>query len=270
METTKAIAHLSSVDSYDVERYLCYFNHITPKNTVEVFKRWLFSYASVHTTWKLNCKLYYALADLQWMGDPPELARRIKDSGAGMHNKRFAYISAFTDFFWKHPLWFNHSAHESWEAYRQRLEHITPGIGFAKSAFGIEMMYPESARVVCTDTHILQLYGYSTGDIKDGKIPRKIMTKIQAHWVDTCVSREIPPVAARWIYWDRKQKQSGCRYWTCVFEKENYNERLGQLARHPQRPAAVARHIDSAPARKDSSVPTVHEAIPHAALLGRT
>jgi hypothetical protein len=230
METKQATEHLNSVDTYDVSRYLNYFEHITPHNEVEVFQRWLFSYASVHTTWKLNCKMYNALADLQWMGDNTELARRIKDSGAGMHNKRFEYIKTFTDYYWKHPLWFSRSDHESWEGYRRRLEAVAPGIGFAKSAFGIEMMYPGAAKVVCTDTHILQLYGYSTTEIKDGKIPRKIQSDIQTHWVDTCVSREVPPVAARWIYWDRKQNQSGCRYWTCVFEEENYNERLGQLA----------------------------------------
>jgi hypothetical protein len=266
MNSDRAIEHLNSVNQYDVQRYVNYLRHIQPQSEEDIFKRWLFAYASVHTTWKLNCKLYWALAPLDWIGDHDELGRRIKESGAGMHNKRLEYIEAFTDFYWKHPLWFNRSNYEPWNNYRQRIEKVAPGIGFAKSAFGVELVYLADAHVLCTDTHILQLYGYSTTEIKAGKVPRKVMIEIQDHWVDACVSRAIPPVIGRWLYWDHKQQRPDSRYWTFVFEQENYNERLEFLTNPTGRSAHLPGHICKSATGQNCPVSALHEAIPDATL----
>jgi len=247
MDTKKAIEHLDSVDQYDVRRYVNYLQHIQPKSEEDIFRRWLFAYASVHTTWKLNCKLYTALADLEWLGDHDELARRIKGSGAGLHNNRTRFIWSFTEYYWNHPLWFNRSKYEPWESYRQRIEDVSLGLGFAKSAFGVELVYLQNAEIMCTDTHVLQLYGHSTSTIKDGKVSHKAQREIQAHWVEACVSRAIPPVVGRWLFWDTKQNHPDPRYWTFVFEQENYNERLEFLAGDPERRATLPGYVRQSP-----------------------
>jgi hypothetical protein len=268
MDTKRAIEHLDSVDQYDVRRYVNYLDHIKPKSEDDIFRRWLFAYASVHTSWQLNCKLYAALADLTWMGDKVELATRIRNSGAGLHNNRTRFIWSFTDYYWKHPMWFNRTGREPWDSYRARIEDVSLGLGFAKSAFGVELVYLQDAEIMCTDTHVLQMYGYSTSEIKMGSIPKKAMTEIQAHWVDACVSRAIPPVVGRWLFWDTKQNQPDPRYWTFVFEQENYNERLEFLTNHSERRAALPGYGHESPSGGDCAVSSVHEAVPHALVHG--
>ena len=55
------------------------------------------------------------------------------------------------------------------------------------------------------------------------------MDRIERHWAETCGNHKVPPVIARWVYWDRKQGQLDSRYWSYVFE-ENYHERLSRYA----------------------------------------
>ena len=186
----------------------------------------MFAYASVHTPWAMNCKLYRALAPLDWVGDREKLLARIKGTGAGMHNNRCAYITEFSEFFWDHPDWFWKHAHETWTQYRDRIREASVGIGRAKSSFVVEMMYPQPAEVICTDTHVMQLYGKAPGAIGEGRVSDKEELQMETHWVNTCKARGLPPVLARWIFWDRKQGYSDSRYWSFVFEKENFHERL--------------------------------------------
>jgi thermostable 8-oxoguanine DNA glycosylase len=230
MEYDEALKHIDSVQAQEVERYTRYLENIRPKTHEERFKRWLFAYASVHTGWKMNCKLYYSLRDMAWLGDKEALRKCIVDCRAGFHNKRVEYIHGFSEFYWKHPDWFNKSSHETWVAYRDRIEGAALGIGHAKGAFMVELMYPLEAQVVCVDTHILQLYGFTPQQINERGIRRRDMYTIEKHWIDCCGLVDIPPVIARWVYWDRKQGHADSRYWSHVFEEENYHVRLAKLA----------------------------------------
>jgi hypothetical protein len=232
MKTKDAITHFNSVTQSDIYRYACYLTDITPQTAEERFQRWLFSYASVHTTWQLNCKLYCNLSETSWIGNRKELEARIIDSRAGFYNKRVDYICEFTDYYWKHPDWFLKSKHEDWLHYRDRIRAVAPGIGPAKGSFVVELIYPLAAEVVCVDTHIQQLYGYPPSVINKKGIRDKDTAEIEQHWVKQCLKRGIPPVVARWLYWDRKQGQPDSRYWSFVLERGCDNGRgLAEFAR---------------------------------------
>ena len=170
------------------------------------------------------------LSDLSWIGDDVELKRRIVVSGAGFHNKRTEYISAFTTWYWDHPDWFWYSDSESWIEYRDRIRDAAPGIGRAKSSFVVEMTYPSEAQVICTDTHVMQIYGWSPKQISLGKVPERDEAQMEQHWVAACKDGNVPPVIARWVYWDKKQNYSDPRYWSFVFEEENYHDIFKEVA----------------------------------------
>jgi len=230
MEYDQALRHIDSITPSEVERYRRHLERGKPATREDKFLRWVFSYASVHSTWKSNLKLYYALRDLEWLGDKEALRKRIVDSRTGFHNKRVEYIHEFSEFYWNHPDWFNKTNHENWFDYRNRIERAAPGIGHAKGAFVVEMTYPGEAQVICVDTHILQLYGFTPAEISNPGIKRKDLNVIENHWVTCCNVVGVPPVMARWIYWDRRQGQSDSRFWSHVFEKEDYYVRLAKLA----------------------------------------
>ena len=226
----KAATHIEQLDPKDVSRYMQYMQTvIEPRTTEDVFKRALFSFASVHTSWVTNCRMYEELKNLQWLHSEHLLKEAIVRSGAGLHNNRTRFIHAFSEFFWDHPKWFNKSRHETWGRYRDRVESQIKGIGFAKAAFLTELLYPVDYGVVCVDTHIMQLY-----DCIQGKTPVKQQREIEAHWVATCLRRGVPAAVARWLYWDTKAGYASPRFWSFVFEEENYNERLAQLTQ-PQK-----------------------------------
>jgi len=233
MKTEQAVEHIDSVQDHEVERYTRYLQSIMPESPEDQFRRWLFTYASVHTGWQMNCKLYRCLEDLTWLGNEEALKQRIVGSRAGMHNNRTRYIYDFSEFYWAHPHWFRKSRHEDWMAYRRRLQGAALGIGQAKAAFWVELTYPIAADVICVDTHVLQLYGFTPKEINARGVPKRVMDTVEGHWVAVCRAKGVPPVIARWLYWDRKQGHSDSRYWSFVFEKENYHVKLAELARTP-------------------------------------
>lgn len=155
MRTDAAVHHIQSLDPARVARYERYFNTLTPADQNDVFRRWLFAYASVHTTWKYNVILYEKLKDLSWLGDVAELRKRIEGSRAGLHNNRTKFINAFAMFFYDHPGWFKQSPWETWIEYRDRLMEHTPGLGIAKTSFALELIHFHKAGIVCFDTHQL-------------------------------------------------------------------------------------------------------------------
>ena len=219
--------HIASLTPQDVERYKIYFeDHVKPKTVEDEFRRFVFAFASVHTTFVSNCRMYEALKGLEWLHDADKLKARIIESGAGLHNNRTKFIHAFSEFFWQHPGWFVKSRHETWVEYRDRIERRVAGLGFAKSAFACELLYPAECKVLCTDVHVLRLYG-----INANKVKQRELYEVEKHWTDTCDAANVPATVARWSWWDKHQDgQPDSRYWAFVFEKENWNERLSRIA----------------------------------------
>jgi thermostable 8-oxoguanine DNA glycosylase len=218
MDVNNVARLVKSVTRSDVTSYIAYLNSIRPETNTELFKRWLFAFASVHTTWEMNCKLYLALSQsLHWVGDDGELKRILIECRAGLHNNRASYISEFARKFWADPSWYWKKDDETWMGFRDRICKAVRGIGRAKSSFVVEMMYPEHAKVVCTDTHVMQAYGRTPEQVNH--VSDKDEALMESIFVGLCEVADVPPVVARYRFWDRKQGHSNSRYWTRVFEQ---------------------------------------------------
>lgn len=198
--------------------YEAYFDAIRPTTPVEKFRRGLFALASVHTTWQLNCALYAQLWDLKWIRNPDLLKERLEDSRAGLANGRFKAFSQFAAVYWQFPGWIEKKQEETWYAYTDRIETSVYGLGPAKSAFLAELLYFQDTRVVCGDTHFLQLYGVAPGEV--GSVGIRDYTRMITHYDCVCGLEGVAPCVARWCLWDNKQGQSTPRYWSRVLEPD--------------------------------------------------
>lgn len=202
-----------SLDKETVDKYKEYWSSVAPKNRGEEFKRWLFAFMSVHTSWKSNVAGYNAIKDYKaWKGDDKKLLQLIKDSGVGLHNNRTRYISAFAKEFWDNKKWYNKKKDETWVAYRNRLESTILGLGPAKTSFSLEMCYPTEAHVTCLDTHLFQVYGV------DQSKDLRLYSTLETHWLDMSRMWNVPAYIARCIWWDRKQGKEDSRYWSYCLE----------------------------------------------------
>lgn len=196
-----------------IDRYCEYWDSIKPKTISDVFRRWLFAFMSVHTSWKANVEGYVAIKDWwEWYGNDKKLLKAIEDSRVGMQNNRLRYISKFAKEFWENGDLYEKNDNETWTQYRNRLEEVTLGLGPAKTSFSLEMCFPTEAYVACLDTHLFQVYGL------DQSRDLRRYEEIEAHWLDMSRMWNVPPYIARCIYWDEKQKREDSRYWSYVFE----------------------------------------------------
>lgn len=196
-----------------INSYCTYWGSIEPKTISETFRRWLFAFMSVHTSWKANVTGYNAIKNWwEWFGDDAALLKAIDESRVGMQNNRMRYISQFTKDFWENGDFYEKGEDETWTQFRNRLEEKTLGLGPAKTSFSLEMCYPTEAHVACLDTHLFQVYGL------DQSRDLSRYEEIEAHWLDMSRMWNVPSYIARCIYWDEKQRREDSRYWSYVFE----------------------------------------------------
>jgi len=203
-----------SIEDNEVESYSNYWETIKPKNKIEIFRRYLFAFMSVHTTWENNCKGYKRIRDFsKWRGNSEKLREKINKARVGLHNNRTNFIGRFADSFWSSPSeYISPNSSEGWVEWRNRLAKKILGLGSAKTSFAIEMLFPNDAKVACMDTHLFQMYNLN--QTKD----RKLYEAIEHDWVERSAKRNIAPYMARCIYWDRKQNRKNSRYWSKVLE----------------------------------------------------
>ena len=231
----RARRFLHTIDRKAVDRYEGYFNAIVPTSTEDIFRRALFAFASVHTTWQLNCKMYEMLAPLDWIGNPKLLYMRIGESGAGLHNNRFKYILDFTKKYWATPEWYKKQSYENWQGYRDRLVQAIPGLGLAKASFFAELVYFQHSRTACMDVHMLRLmHDATTGKFSQDRASKAFMNEAERAWVNLCVNNDVSPVTARWLYWDTIQNKEDSRYWSKVLEKDATLAFSGQMLLFPE------------------------------------
>ena len=214
MNYDKATAALESLTPEQMAEYTEYFSGIKPLTDEEFFRRGLFAHASVHTTWRMNVRLYSLLWDLEWTKHRRMLREIILESGSGLVNNRGRWLWTFAENYWKDPAYYRRAPGELWCQYRDRLQGAVLGLGHSKTSFFVELCYFEEAEVVCGDTHQLQLYGLK-GNSGPGD---KMMNYMERHWVQECARLGLPPVNARWALWDRKQGRTDSRYWSHVLE----------------------------------------------------
>lgn len=202
-----------SIKTDEIDRHCELWNKIIPDTSEEIFKRYLFAFLSVHTTWENNIKAYQELKHwYKWISNRELLRHKLQESKVGLHNTRTNYLMKFAEDFWSNSKKYIKQKTETWAECRDRLEKNILGLGLAKSSFALEMIYPLSAHVVCLDTHLFQLY--SLDQSKD----KNKYKKLENHWTQWANMFNIPSYIARSIYWNRNQGQQDCRYWAHVFE----------------------------------------------------
>lgn len=200
----------------DAYRYVEYWEQLTARTPAQLFRRFLFAYTSVHTTWEGNVKGYAAIHDFDaWRGSHRGLRTRLLKSGCGLHNNRAAWIDEFSESFWTDPSRFEREVREPWFAYRDRLVGRIKGLGPAKVSFALELAFPLEAQVLCLDVHMLRLYG-----VRDqSKVTKRDYALYEADWVGRSHAVGLPPYIVKQIHWDRVQGRPDSRYWSHVLEE---------------------------------------------------
>jgi len=203
----------NSLDSNEINTYKTYWQSVKPKNSHEIFQRYLFAFMSVHTSWESNINGYQSIKDwTQWFNLPDVLKQKLQDSRVGLHNNRTRFVDKFSKQFWGDVNLFNKKDNESWVSFRNRLEKQILGLGLAKTSFALEMVYPNECEVTCMDTHLFQLYGL------DQTRDSAHYETIEKHWISMCKMWNVPSYVARCIWWDKNQNKTDSRYWSYVLE----------------------------------------------------
>jgi len=225
MDSIKVKSFFSEISDESIASYTDYWAELKPQTVNGCFKRYLFAFMSVHTSWKNNCKGYNAIKEFQrwtieqgeqmelWGYNSDRLFKKIHKTRVGMQNNRTDYIGLFNDRFWDSPNdYVARQKNEGWTDWRNRLAKDILGLGMAKTSFAIEMLYPTEAQVVCLDTHLLQVYGIGT------KQALKYYEDAENDWLARCKEKKVAPYIARCLYWDKKQNRKNSRYWSKVLE----------------------------------------------------
>lgn len=221
MNTFKADEFFKNFPRDKVVAYKDYWESIRPNNYDEIFRRYLFAYMSVHTTWKSNVAGYNAIKNFsEWLDNKELLREKIKNSGCGLYNNRTKFIWDFKDKFWANPKNFYLTTKKYHVKKRDQIVNNISGLGTAKVSFALEQSHPNECRVFCGDTHMLELYGMKTLTYQSKK-GLDLYKKMERHWSVNCGKIGVPAYIARSIFWDAKQNKTDSRYWSYVFEEDS-------------------------------------------------
>ena len=158
MNPTKADIFFKNFPRDKVVAYKDYWQSVKPKTNADIFRRYLFSFMSVHTTWKSNVNGYNAIKNFSdWIDDKEILREKIKNSGCGLYNNRTKFIWDFKDQFQENPTDFYFTAKKGHVKKRDSIVNKIKGLGSAKISFSLEQIHPNECRVFCGDTHMLEL-----------------------------------------------------------------------------------------------------------------
>ena len=99
---SKADEFFANFPKDKVMSYKDYWDSVEPQTDGDRFRRYLFAYCSVHTSWQGNCRGYEAIKNYEeWIDDKDMLLNKLSNSGVGLHNNRTKYIWDFSFFFLK-------------------------------------------------------------------------------------------------------------------------------------------------------------------------
>jgi thermostable 8-oxoguanine DNA glycosylase len=215
---SKADEFFANFPKDKIVSYKDYWESVRPQNTADIFRRYLFSFMSVHTSWKGNVRGYEAIKNYEeWIDDKELLREKLKNSGVGLYNNRTKYLWAFKDQFWSKPTDFYLTTKKYHIKKRDEIVNKINGLGLAKCSFLLEMAHPLECRAVCLDVHILRLYGMDHLTYGSNK-GYNMYRKAEQHWSVNCGKIGVPSPIARAIYWDGIQGKESSRYWTYVLE----------------------------------------------------
>ena len=216
-EDVFSIKHQSKISSYEE-----YWKSVSPTNSNEIFKRWLFAYTSIHSTWQSNVRTYNHIKNFeQWINDKTKLAELLYMSKGGCHNQRTENIWDFKNKYFENPNNFEKSSSESWVDLRNRLAVNLKGIGLAKVSFALELCYPNNVGVVCLDVHMLRALGLNTQGYKaDSKKDVSEYINGENIWIEKSKRMDTSPYITRCLYWDILQGHQNSRYWSSCLESQ--------------------------------------------------
>lgn len=209
--------HQTKISSYEE-----YWKSISPTNSNEIFRRWLFAYTSIHSTWQSNVRSYNHIKNFeQWKNDKSKLAELLFLSKSGLQNQRTENIWDFKNKFFDNPDSFIKSSSESWVDLRNRLAQNLKGIGLAKVSFALELCYPNNVEIVCLDVHMLRaLKMNEQGYRADSKKEIAEYMTGENVWVEKSKRIETSPYITRCLYWDILQGHKNSRYWSSCLESQ--------------------------------------------------
>ena len=201
-----------------IQNYKEYWESVRPQNHGDIFRRYLFAYCSVHTSWQGNCRGYEAIKQYEeWIDNKETLLDKLANSKVGLHNNRTKYIWDFATQFWAKPTDFYLTTKKYHVKKRDEIVNRITGLGTAKVSFALEMIHPNEARVLCGDVHQLRLYGMQDLTYKS-KTGFEKYKKMEQHWSVNCGKLKVPSYIARCVYWDKLQDKEDSRYWSYVLE----------------------------------------------------
>jgi hypothetical protein len=214
MALTDIEKFINDIPQSSIDYYTSYWESITPVTDTDYYNRWLFAFLSVHTSWRSNVRSYKQITSECEIPDKLKLRDLIIYSKIGLVEMRTKGVWQFKENFYQNPQQWRKQSNETWDQFRDRTMNMCHGIGYAKTAFAIELCYPNECEVTCLDTHMLKLYGYS----KTSAPTSNKYKSLEKHWIDTCRHKKIPAFMARNAYWDMVQQRQNTRYWSYVFE----------------------------------------------------
>jgi len=205
-----------------IRTYEDYWSSIAPVSEFEEFKRLVFAFLSVHTSYQGNIRAYQALdKDTSWINDHTRLVELLEYSRIGLHNQKAKNIWLSIDQFFSQTKQISKLSTDSCNrVWRDRVARTLRGLSYAKSSFYIEMVEPLDPGVVCFDVHMLRLYGLDSDQGKN----KDTYYKLEDDWISRSKNIGISPYIARCIYWDSIQKEKDSRYWSFVFETSKHWE----------------------------------------------
>ena len=202
-----------------VQAYKEYWETVAPQTDGDRFRRYLFAYCSVHTSWQGNCRGYEAIKNYdEWIDDKEILLDKLKNSGVGLYNNRTKFIWDFATQFWNKPSDFYLTTKKYHVKKRDSIVEKITGLGMAKVSFALEMIHPNFARVLCGDVHQLRLYDMEHLSYNKSKQGVSKYKKMEQHWSVNCGKLKVPSYIARCVYWDALQEKEDSRYWSYVLE----------------------------------------------------
>ncbi len=219
MNRLKAKEFFKTFPVEKIQEYKDYWEKVSPKTNEDIFRRYLFAFCSVHTTWEGNIRGYNAIKDFnQWIDNKELLLEKLKNSGVGLHNNRTKYIWAFKDQFWKNPKEFYFTSKKGHVKKRDEIASKIKGLGLAKVSFALEMIHPNKARILCGDIHHLRLYGMDSLIYNKSSYGMMQYKNMERDWIRHCGKLNVSSYIARVIFWDKLQAKDDSRYWSYVLE----------------------------------------------------
>lgn len=216
---TKADDFFATFPKHKIVSYKEYWESVRPKNIEDIFRRYLFSYCSVHTSWKGNVYGYKAIKDFDlWIDNKEILREKLATSGVGLYNNRTEFIWDFKDQFFANPKDFYLTTKKYHIKKRNEIVKKIKGLGTAKVSFALCMINPNHARTLCGDVHMLRLYGVPKLNYQT-RSGFNVYRSAEQHWSVNCGKMGVGVEIARAIYWDQIQQKEDSRYWSYVLEE---------------------------------------------------